>query len=112
MGDADIKKINEELGVFLDKCVQEAQILAKGKLTKEAAAWWKADYRGRFFYAIVFKEKKLKDVEKGFLETRLPDLVAKALHISGGDSITPDHAARASVLHNCPPGDRFEDWCN
>jgi hypothetical protein len=107
-----LEKANERVEALVAKCLAAAVSAAKNNVSDEAKAWWTTDYRCRFFYALVHKGQDLTPTVEKELEKIAGNLGAEALKQSQGNTILASHAAAASVVINCKPGERFEDWCN
>lgn len=88
--------------------------LPNGVLPKDVTDWWTMHYRSKFYYALDYKQVKHDDKAKTALKAAALELGAALLKEAGGNPVTWEHAAHASVEVDCKPDSPtiLVDWCN
>ena len=105
-------QIVRDVELILDELVGVALGAAGGTVLKDVEAWWRGQYRAKFFYAIRMKKRTYAS-DKDKLRLKAEELGRVARALAGADgAISPLHAAIASFQVDCPPTGILEDWCN
>lgn len=103
--------IVDQVNQMLDELIDEALRTAGGAVDGDVVAWWRNQYKAKFFYAIRMKNKTYA-AERSALLKKAEALGKAARDLAGVESITTLHAAMASHQVDCPPFGIMEDWCN
>jgi hypothetical protein len=105
--DAIVEQVNRMLDEVIDKALQTAG----GAVDGNVVAWWRSQYKAKFFYAIRMKHRVYAQ-DRSVLLKKAEELGKVARDLAGVGSITTLHAAMASHQVDCPPIGLLEDWCN
>jgi hypothetical protein len=104
--------IVEQVNQILDELIEGVALRAAGEpVDGEVVAWWRNQYKAKFFYAIRMKNRVYAQ-DRTVLLAKAEELGKAARALAGPESITTRHAALASHQVDCPPIGLLEDWCN
>jgi hypothetical protein len=103
--------IKNQVNQMLDELIEVALRTAGGTVDGGVVAWWRNQYKAKFFYAIRVKQKTYA-ADRTTLLKKAEALGNVARSLAGVGPITTLHAAIASHQVDCPPIDTLEDWCN
>lgn len=105
----------------VERIVAELLAVAKAAIGREvsddAAAWWMAHYRAKFYYAIDFRQRRYEQ-DMAALTQHAQRLGEAALAMARHRAvITREHAALASFVVDCAPQPGGEtpgsrQWCS
>lgn len=118
MAEKDLQAIARQVEQILDELVRDATAAAGGgAIDADVAKFWQVQYRAKFFYAILMRDKNYDD-DRDNLKPRFAQLGEVARTLAGNDrAITTMHAAMASYAVDCRPvrDDVPQinwEWCN
>lgn len=110
--DVNDDAIVEQVNQILDELIEGVALRTAGEpVNGDVVAWWRNQYKAKFYYAIRVKGCKYAQ-DRSKLLAKAEELGRVAREMAGADSITTRHAAMASLQVDCPPIGILEDWCN
>lgn len=112
--DVNDDEIQKQVNQMLDELIAvalRAAAAAGGAVDGGVEAWWRNQYKAKFFYAIRVKKKNYAQDRSDLLK-RVELLGKTARELAGVGSVTTLHAAMASHQVDCPPIGPMEEWCN
>jgi hypothetical protein len=109
--DAIVDQVERILDELIDKVALGAAAAGGGAVDGGVKAWWRQQYKAKFFYAIRVKNRKYVEDQPNLLR-KAEELGTCARDLAGVGSVTTLHAAMASHQVDCPPIGGLEEWCN
>jgi hypothetical protein len=107
--------IEDQVNQILDELINDVALSAAaahgGAVDGNVQAWWRSQYKAKFFYAIRVKGRVYAN-DRPVLLRKAKELGEAARALAGVGSITTLHAAIASHQVDCPPISGLEEWCN
>jgi hypothetical protein len=109
--DAIVEQVERILDELIEQVALRVAAAGGGAVDGGVHAWWRGQYKAKFFYAIRVKGRVF-DNDRPVLLKKAEELGKVARDLAGVGSVTTLHAAMASHQVDCPPIGGLEDWCN